>query len=154
MTQTTTEAIRGFQGQNRFLSNFHPAPLVVELEIGGHTLEAQAPTAEHAYQASKAVTVHDARAVLRCATPAEAKRAGRKIPQRPDWEQVKIAIMRRIVNAKFRQNPPLATKLRQTGEAQLLEENDWGDIFWGVCRGRGQNHLGRILMDVRNGLAA
>ena len=154
MTQTATSAIRGFQGQHRFLSNFHPAPLVVELEIGGHTLEAQAPTAEHAYQASKAVTLQDARAVLRCTTPAEAKRAGRKIPQRPDWEQVKVAIMRRIVSAKFRQNPELARKLLATGNAQLVEENAWGDTFWGVCRGRGQNHLGRIPMDVRDKLEA
>ena len=32
----------------------------------------------------------------------------------------------------------------------IVEENVWNDTYWGVCRGRGLNKLGEILMVVRN----
>ena len=156
MTTTTapTRRISGFRGQYRFLSNFHPAPITFDLEAGDRSIRAQALTAEHAYQASKAAAVKDGLTVLNCATAGEAKRAGRRIRQGPDWEARKTAVIRRVVEAKFRQNPQLARQLLATGDAQLVEENDWGDTFWGVCHGRGQNRLGKILMAVRDELAA
>ena len=157
MTTTTTAPTRrisGFQGKYRFLSNFHPSPITFDLEAGDRSIRAHAPTAEHAYQASKAAAIKDGLTVLNCATPGEAKRAGRRIRQRPDWEARKTAVMRRVVEAKFRQNPQLARQLLATGDAKLVEENTWGDTFWGVCHGRGQNRLGKILMAVRDELAA
>lgn len=58
------------------------------------------------------------------------------------------------VEDKFRQNPELARQLPATGAAQLAEENAWGDTFRGVCHCRGQNWMGKILMAVRDELAA
>jgi len=58
------------------------------------------------------------------------------------------------VRAKFEQNPDLAAKLIATGDEELVEGNTWGDTYWGVCRGVGQNKLGKILMNVRQELAA
>ena len=70
---------------------------------------------------------------------------------RPDWEQVKTGIMEEIVRAKFTQHPELAALLLATGDTVLVEGNHWGDTCWGVDTrtGRGENHLGKILMKVR-----
>lgn len=39
--------------------------------------------------------------------------------------------------------------LLKTGDEELVEGNTWGDTFWGVCKGKGRNELGKILMKVR-----
>lgn len=85
--------------------------------------------------------------------PSEAKKLGRKVTLRKDWESVKIKIMEEIVRAKFVQNPELAQKLIATGNAHLEESNTWGDKVWGTVNGSGANNLGIILMKVRNELA-
>ena len=79
---------------------------------------------------------------------------GRLVPLRPDWEAVKVGIMEEIVRAKFIQHPELAARLLATGDKVLVEGNHWGDTFWGVDTrtGQGHNHLGRILMKVREEL--
>lgn len=61
----------------------------------------------------------------------EAKKAGRQLMLRKDWEAVKVGVMRELVFAKFNQNTALAEKLRATGDASLEEGNDWGDRTWG-----------------------
>ena len=60
--------------------------------------------------------------------------------------------METLIREKFMRHPELAKQLRTTSPHTLVELNSWGDRFWGVCRGRGQNHLGRILMAVRDAL--
>ena len=84
----------------------------------------------------------------------EAKRKGRHVQLRPDWEDVKLSIMEEVVRAKFTQNEDLKALLLATGDSVLEEGNTWHDIFWGVdARTRkGENHLGRILMQVREEL--
>ncbi len=47
------------------------------------------------------------------------------------------------------QNPELCRLLLSTGNRSLVEENTWGDTFWGTVNGYGENHLGRILIDIR-----
>ena len=135
--------ITEFQGQYRFLSNFYPAPLTY---LGRYY-----PTAEHAYQAAKArnTTEHDRIALSE--TPGIAKSRGRVTLVRDDWEEVKLSVMEEVVAAKFKL-PHLADLLRLTGNAQLIEGNRWGDRFWGVCGGAGENHLGKILMAIRKQL--
>ena len=61
--------------------------------------------------------------------------------------------MYEIVKDKFSRNPELRVKLLNTGDIELIEGNYWGDTFWGVCNGKGENHLGKILMRVRKELA-
>lgn len=137
--------IDSFQGDYRFLSNFHLSPITVR--VG--KVDIQASTVEHAYQALKATSAGDRIKVLSARTPGGAKRLGKEVTVRSDWEKVKKRIMRDLVLAKFTQNPKLGALLLETGEAELVEGNWWGDRYWGVCRGVGENHLGRILMWVR-----
>ncbi len=134
--------IKEFTGKYRFLSNFYPAPLIYE--------GIQYPTSEHAYQAAKTLYIESRFMIAELKTPGQAKRAGRKIIIRSDWENVKLQVMEDILFCKFNQNPRLMGLLIDTGTQELQEGNYWGDRFWGVCRGSGQNHLGNLLMKVRN----
>lgn len=133
--------IDSFQGEYRFLSNFFCAPVT----IFGHTYMNN----EAAFQAAKCPVRADEFTNL---GPGDAKRLGRKVPLRGDWESVKKDIMYQIVRAKFEQNPGLKTKLLATGDAKLVEGNTWHDTIWGVCNGIGTNWLGEILMRVRSEL--
>lgn len=110
------------------------------------------PTSEHAYVSAKTLNENTKLNVAMLATPGEAKKYGRSIKLRPDWNDVKLAIMEEIVREKFIQNPPLLEKLLATEDIYLEEGNTWGDTFWGVCDGEGQNHLGKILMKIRTDL--
>lgn len=80
-----------------------------------------------------------------------AKRFGRRVQLRPDWEQVKDNIMYEIIKSKF-SIKHLREMLLATGEAILIEGNTWNDTYWGMCRGKGKNMLGKILMRVREEL--
>lgn len=140
--------INSFSGDYRFLSNFYPAPLTVEID--GHRMSSV--SSEHVYQAAKTLD-HDERVKLLLAPSAgAAKKLGRHLTLRSDWNDIRLYVMYKIVRAKFEQNPHLAAKLLATGDQELVEGNHWGDTFWGVCRGKGQNNLGKILMLVREEL--
>lgn len=84
--------------------------------------------------------------------PSSAKRKGRHVQLRHDWEKVKFDIMYEICKAKFSQNAELKDKLLATGDEYLEEGNTWGDRIWGTVNGKGQNNLGKILMRVREEL--
>ena len=143
---TAPSKIAEFQGEYRFLSNFWPSTV----EFEGMTY----PTAEHAYQAAKTLDAAERRRIAALPTPAEAKRAGRALPPRADWEQVKFDVMLQCVRDKFSRDPDLRRRLLDTGEAYLEEGNTWGDTVWGVSNGVGENRLGKILMRVRDELRA
>lgn len=140
-----TPAITEFQGRYRFLSNFWPAPLTYN--------GVRYPTSEHAYQAARCAHPEHAALVRFARIPGEAKRLARSYPEVPGWADVKLDVMLEVLRAKFRE-PGLAAQLLATGNAKLVEGNTWGDDFWGVYRGRGRNHLGRLLMQVRAELRA
>mgnify|MGYP001278020317 CR=1 FL=1 len=132
-----------FRGDYFFLSNFFAHPI----GVGGMTFA----TAEHAFAAAKTDLPDEKRAIAAAPTPAEAKRLGREVTLRPDWDDIRLDVMREIVNIKFN-DPTLAGQLLDTGDALLREGNDWGDRFWGVCADESENWLGRILMDKRRTL--
>ena len=138
---TRSAAIDSFQGEYRFLSNFWPAEVVFE----GATY----PTAEHAYQAAKSLDPVERQRIAASPTPADAKRAGRALKPRDDWETAKFDVMERVVRDKFTRHADLRRQLLATGDAELIEGNTWGDRVWGVYQGEGENHLGRILMRLR-----
>ena len=48
--------------------------------------------------------------------------------------------------------PELRRRLRLTHPYPLVELNTWNDVFWGVCKGQGENHLGRLLMTIRDNI--
>ena len=131
-----------FQGEYRFLSNFFPSPVEMDGIRYGN--------AEAAFQAQKVLTEEEKREFSDL-PPNDAKRKGRGVRLRPDWEEVKTEMMEKVVRAKFRQNPELARLLLATGDAELVEGNSWNDRCWGVDlrTGEGENRLGRILMKIR-----
>lgn len=133
--------ITEFQGEYRWLSNFWPSR--VELSEIGY------PTVEHAFVAGKTMDPL-VRHTLKetCKTPGEAKIFGRALELREDCEEVKIPLMKYLLTQKF-QDPELKQKLLDTGDQELIEGNTWNDTFWGVCDGVGENHLGKLLMEVR-----
>lgn len=148
-----TTSITSFTGIHRFLSNFGHCP------EGVTHMGIKYATAEHAYQAQKITNVELRQAVYGChdnpaldCTPVDAKRISRAYPLRHDWNQVKLQAMTEIVWAKFTQNPTLRAKLLGTGDTELIEGNWWGDTYWGVYKGKGENHLGKILMETRRRL--
>ena len=136
--------IAEFRGRYRFLSNFYPA--IVNLDSIPY------PTVEHAFQAAKTIDVQHRERIRKCNKPGDAKRLGRRVPLRSDWEQVKLYVMLNLLRQKFSQTEFLKTQLLATGEAQLIEGNTWNDFFWGECMGTGENHLGKLLMRVRQEL--
>lgn len=144
--------IVSFDKEYDYLSNFYPAPVIVD---GLRYLNS-----ESAYQAAKCANLAD-RQLYANQQPNAAKHMARTIPIRKDWNQVKISEMEKIVRAKFTQNPHLACYLLETGDAELYEGNTWHDWFWGadINTLEGKNHLGHILMELRedfriNGLPA
>jgi ribA/ribD-fused uncharacterized protein len=132
-----------FMGRYDFLSNFHPC----RIEFEGQTYR----SVEHAYQAAKTEDPHIRKRFEVCPSPGLAKRLGRVVQLRDGWEQLKLGIMEQLLRQKF-QDGALRSALLATGTQMLMEGNWWGDIFWGVYEGQGKNHLGLLLMKVREEL--
>lgn len=135
-----TGAITSFKDEFSFLSNFYPALVVLD--------RVTYRTVEHAYVAAKSLDAAFRQEVWDTDTPGQVKRLGRRVELRSDWDDVKLAVMDDLLRQKF-----MAPKERQllltTGKRTLVEGNNWGDTFWGVCKNTGQNHLGRLLMQIR-----
>ena len=134
------KTINDFRNEYFFLSNFYMAPVTFE----GITYT----NSEAAFQAQKCIDAEDRKA-FSTMSPSEAKRAGRHVKLRPDWETIKVDIMTKIVESKFTQNVNLGLKLLETQDSDLEEGNTWGDRIWGTVNGNGQNLLGKILMQTR-----
>jgi len=137
--------VKGFFGDFFFLSNFF------ECIVPHKGL--MFPSSEHAFMYSKLKDgadddKHQYNYILTL-TPSQVKKWGRQIDLRPDWNNVRIEIMYAIVESKFRHNKELHDKLILI-DGYIEETNTWGDKFWGVCNGVGRNHLGNILMKLRN----
>lgn len=143
--EPSADKVASFSGEFHFLSNFHPAPMLYEGIVW--------PTSEHAYQAMKTNDELQRINVSTLPTPGQAKRYGKSLTVRPDWNNAtKLAVMEDILREKFKQNSHLKDMLLATEDLVLEEGNTWGDTFWGICRGVGQNHLGRLLMKIRDEL--
>ena len=139
--------INGFDAEYTFLSNFYGCSVVYR---GLKFLNTEA-----AFQAAKCLNEAEAREFC-FLPPNQAKRLGRRVTLRPDWEAVKYDIMLEIVRCKFTQNVELQAKLLATGDEELVEGNWWHDNTWGNCScdrcidKEGKNWLGNILMQVRD----
>lgn len=130
-----------FDGKWAFLSNFYWN----EIEHEGIVY----PTNEHFFQAMKTLDNDERRQIANCLTPGQAKRMGRRVALRSDWESVKEDVMFLGLCLKFA-DEQLADWLLETGDEELVEGNWWGDTTWGVCNGVGENKLGKLLMKVRD----
>jgi len=138
------EPIISFFGEYRWLSNFWPCDIVFDKE--------HYDSVEAAYVAAKTLDPEIRIAIRQLSTPGKVKRFGRNIELRDDWEPVKISVMRELLQQKFAPGTELSKKLIATGKVPIIEGNTWGDTFWGVCDGKGDNVLGNILEQIRNDL--
>ena len=137
--------IMTFRGKYQFLSNIYKA----SFEWDGRSYK----NSEAAFQSAKSLDPA-VREEFSEMTGVVAKREGKKVLLRRDWEEVKDSIMEEVVREKFIQNPDLLKKLIDTGDMELVEGNCWHDKYWGVdvVSGEGENHLGIILMKLREEL--
>ena len=133
--------IVNFRGEHCILSNFFPARVWLD--------GVEYATVEHAFQAAKTDDAAERAAIEAAPTPGVAKRLGKRVRLRPAWAEARLSVMAALIRQKFRLHAELREALLLTGDAELVEENSWRDSFWGVSRGKGANHLGLILMDVR-----
>lgn len=135
--------INDFRYKYFFLSNFYMAPV----EYNG----IKYTNSEAAFQAQK-TTDKAERAKFASMSPSDAKRAGRHVKLRKDWEDIKVNVMYEVCRAKFTQNSELKAKLLATGNEMLIEGNTWGDKVWGQVNGEGMNYLGKCLVRIRDEL--
>ena len=144
-----------FKNQYAFLSNFYV------LENGVTNGFGTFPTSENAYQALKVLYCSEFKYIkkqdiiekFKSYSPNRAKQIGKKISQlshfsHEEWHLDSIRLMRSILKLKFQQNPKLINQLLSI-EDDIIEDNRWGDTFWGKCNGKGLNHLGQLLMELR-----
>jgi hypothetical protein len=139
--------IEQFRGSNYFLSNFYDSAVYFE---GLWYLNN-----ESAFQSAKLNDVEKRKQFCQL-SPNEAKRLGRRVKLRSDWEQIKDSVMESIIRSKFMVNESLQQKLIATKDECLIEGNEWHDNYWGNCNcprcqsHNGLNMLGRILMKIRD----
>ena len=115
--------ITSFSGAYAFLSNFYPC----EVMLDGEWYK----SVEHAYQAAKTLNLEERRRIASMPTPGKAKRAGRAVKLRENWEQIKCQVMLQLLRQKF-SDARLKELLLDTKDAELIEVNNHKDNYWGV----------------------
>lgn len=143
--------IKNFTGKYFFLSNFYNAYLMYEGDVYCST--------EAAFQAAKTLD-REQRIEIAKLSPSDAKKAGRQLSLRADWEDTKDEVMYEVCLAKFTMNDSLCLRERllATGDEELVEGNTWHDNYWGDCKCekckhiKGRNQLGKTLMRIRDEL--
>jgi N-glycosidase YbiA len=134
--------IVSFTGENFFLSNFYPCEVGFEGKIY--------KSSEHAYMAAKTTDNNIREYIAAQPNPGAAKKIGRSVPLRENWDKLRVHYMRIILENKFG-DYELRKKLDSTKGYELIEGNSWGDRFWGQSPlGTGKNELGKLLMSIRD----
>lgn len=126
-----------FRGKYRFLSNFYP------FQMGEYKSN------EHYYMSHKTLDEKLKRDIIESPTASQAKLLGKLVTLRSDWEKIKDSVMYDGLMLKF-SYPEMQDMLLETGNFYIQETNTWGDTYWGVCKNKGQNKLGNLLMNVRS----
>lgn len=137
------DMIYKFQGEYEFLSN----RFICEFIWEGLTYT----NSEAAFQSSKCTNLQD-RDLFGRLSAKKAMAKGSNITPPEGWEERQTEIMKSVLMAKFSQNPDLMAKLLATGESLLVNGNSQRELFWGIdtYSWRGENNLGKILMEIRN----
>lgn len=141
-----------FSGKYAWLSNFFSSNIIYD----GMTFT----SVEAAFQAAKEVDKTKRLKFCGQIAPGAAKRLGRMVKLREDWEEIKDQVMLDCLRDKFAAGTKLAELLLATGNEELVEGNLWHDNEWGDCKCyrcediRGKNKLGKLLMQVRDELNA
>jgi ribA/ribD-fused uncharacterized protein len=133
-------------------SNLYRRPIQFEGDIF--------PTAEHAYQAGKARKRAVREWLMAAPSPALLAMAAHGLYYwdiTPDWATIKFDRMRAVLRAKFTQHEDLRRLLVSTRNARLVESATTDNAvnrLWGEVNGRGENMLGKLLIEIRTELAS
>ncbi len=141
--------VDSFRGEYRFLSNFWPVEVCFEGTMY--------PSVEQAYKAAKTLN-KEARDMISKLTPNKKELVEQLLDilntygVRKDWnDELRLSVMEFLLRQKFStENRELRDMLFKTKGKELIEGNTWGDTFFGVCESVGENHLGRLLMKIRD----
>lgn len=135
------------QRPHQFLSNMEPCKFTID----GVTYF----SVEQYYQAMKFDDPNIVAQIMATTNGYDAKTTANKYKKhiRENWDKIKNQVMWKGLLNKFKPGHRLSKMLLATGEAELIHENTWGDIYWGEVDGKGRNILGRMLMDIRSRLA-
>lgn len=138
------QVIDSFSGQYKCFSNFY---------YHCHL------TNEHLFQAEKTLLPQSRALILSAPSPRDAKRLGRNVVLRPNWDNLRDEVMYMLLGVKFStQFSDIRLILYRTGDALLIEGNRHCDQHWGDCRCPkhkdlpGENMLGQLLMRLRSTL--
>lgn len=135
-------------GEYGFLSNLYKRPI----EFEGKCFTCS----ETAYQFGKPKDPDVAEWIISAPKPhlcASAAHALLSFDIRPDWNEIKVDRMKRVLTTKFSQWGDLQTMLLSTDNTILIEDSKT-DAFWGTGKsGNGKNMLGILLMEVRKELS-
>lgn len=130
-----------FREEYYYLSNMFPCDVTVDIDGKPYTFTC----VEAAFQAHKCP---EKASEFTDINGFAAKKKGRRVPLRSDWEDVKDDVMYKCLKAKF-SNPELKEKLLSITEP-IVEDNTWRDTYWGMYNGKGQNKLGKLLEKVKS----
>lgn len=128
-----------FREKYWFLSNMYPC----ELRINGLVFSC----AEAAFQSFKTTDLEE-RKKFQNINGFEAKKLGKRIKLREDWNNIRLDVMDAVLKVKFKQHPELYKLLKSINEP-IVEDNNWNDMFWGRCNGKGKNYLGCLLERIK-----
>lgn len=162
MAERETDDFVLFYSHDSPFSNFFPAPY----ELDGVRFHCS----EQGMMYAKAVLFEDrdiAKRILAARTPMEAKKLGRKVHgfNQKRWDENKLRLVQRHLQAKFTSTPELRAKLVASGKRHFVECSP-RDCIWGIGLGilnpqatnpeawRGQNLLGQSLDRVRDSIVA
>ena len=129
-----------FRNEYYFLSNMYPCDICYE--------ESFYKSVETVFQMMKCADNAEKKG-FKFLNGFEAKKRGRRVKLRSDWHEVKVDVMKSILARKFA-DPELLSKLKAV-KGKIVEDNHWGDRYWGKCNGIGKNMLGKLLMEIRDG---
>lgn len=137
------DIINSFKGEYDFLNNRYGCSFRWE--------NIKYNNVESAFHASKCIDEEERRVLSKLSANKVAVRGGQITPY-PGWEEQKLEIMTSILEEKFGQNPTLMKRLIDTGNCILINGNNKHETYWGMdlYSWYGENHLGKILMSIRD----
>ena len=137
-----------FRDQYAFLSNM----FACKVHYQGETF----PCVETAFQIAKCADEDDWSLFMNrrgfWCDGRTARTIGHKVKLRSDWDDYRLDVMYELLEDKFYHNEGLRKALCDTGNIYIQEDNDWGDTFWGVYKGKGYNMLGKMIMEIRQNI--
>ncbi|KAL4428726.1 hypothetical protein ABPG74_001880 [Tetrahymena malaccensis] len=126
-----------------FLSNLFQSKIIID--------NLQFMSVEHYYQAMKFEGTKKFEVIRRAGKAIDAHKLAQKkdTPKNRDWQDLKIAYMKKAIQAKFEQNKALKKQLIETYPNKLVDVTP-GDKYWGIGdKEEGKNMNGQILMEIR-----